>query len=242
MIKRRFYKLEHGDRDGPSNSSSSSSDSEMEPQATDDSDEEEEEEEYDAVQELEDDAQSCSTSSGYQSEDSSATEVPVDSSGLPITEDDDASTGHERPALMVDQLLGKSGSKLPEEESKIMPDEESIPVDLPDCIVKCKSAFKCRLCPRIVCLNEKSLRAHLKSKRHARSEKLLDEGRLKTILNADGKIDEEETPALYAKILANSQGMPRKKSKRPDKNGSKKKRTRYGGKQSKGNPSKRRRG
>lgn len=85
-------------------------------------------------------------------------------SGLPITEDDDASTGHERPALMVDQLLGKSGSKLPEEESKIMPDEESIPVDLPDCIVKCKSAFKCRLCPRIVCLNEESLRAHLNSK------------------------------------------------------------------------------
>ncbi|KAM1715081.1 hypothetical protein ACFX12_025607 [Malus domestica] len=60
MIKRRFYKLEHGDRDGPSNSSSSSSDSEIEPHATYDSDEEEEE--YDA------------------SEDSSANEVPVDSS------------------------------------------------------------------------------------------------------------------------------------------------------------------
>ncbi|XP_028954716.2 uncharacterized protein LOC126609682 isoform X3 [Malus sylvestris] len=81
----------------------------------------------------------------------------------------------------------------------------------------------------------------LTPQRHARSKKLLDEGRLKTILNADGKIDEEETPALYAKILANSQGMPRKKSKRQDKNGSKK-RTRYGGKQSKGNPAKRRHG
>ncbi|XP_068345559.1 uncharacterized protein [Pyrus communis] len=161
--------------------------------------------------------------------------------GLPITEDDAASTGHEIPVLIAGQLLGKSGSELLEEESNIMPDEESIPVDLPDCIVKCKSAFKCRLCPRIVCLNEESLRAHLKSKRHARSKKLLDEGRLKTILNADGKIDEEETPALYAKILANSQGMPRKRSKRRDKNGSKK-RTRYGGKQSKGNPAKRRRG
>ncbi|KAM1413294.1 hypothetical protein ACFXTO_025911 [Malus domestica] len=78
MIKRRFYKLEHGDRDGPSNSSSSSSDSEIEPHATYDSDEEEEE--YDAVEQLKDDAQSCSTSSGYQSEDSSANEVPVDSS------------------------------------------------------------------------------------------------------------------------------------------------------------------
>ncbi|KAM1956331.1 hypothetical protein ACFX16_025761 [Malus domestica] len=239
MLKRRFYKLEHGDRDGPSNSSSSSSDSEIEPHATYDSDEEGEE--YDAVEQLKDDAQSCSTSSGNQSEDSSANEVPVDSSGLPITEDDDASTGLEIPDLIADQLLGKSGSELLEEESNIMPEEESIPVELPNCIVKCKSAFKCRLCPRIVCLNEDSLRAHLKSKRHARSKKLLDEGRLKTILNADGKIDEEETPALYAKILANSQGMPRKKSKRQDKNGSKK-RTRYGGKQSKGNAAKRRHG
>ncbi|KAM1298995.1 hypothetical protein ACFX2F_025735 [Malus domestica] len=80
------------------------------------------------------------------------------------------------------QLLGKSGSELPEEESYIMPDEESIPVDLPNCIV-----------------NEDSLGAHLKSKRNARSKKLLDEGRLKTILNADGKIDEEETPAFFWK-------------------------------------------
>ncbi|KAM1030184.1 hypothetical protein FF1_034064 [Malus domestica] len=151
MIKRRFYKLEHGDKDGPSNLSSSSN-SEIEPQATDDSDEEEE---YDAVEQLKDDAQSCSTSSGYQSEDSSANKA---------LKDDDASTGHEIPYLIADQLLEFKGSS---------------------------------------------------------------EGRLKTILNADGKIDEEKTPALYAKILANSQGMPRKKSKRQDKNGSKK-RTRYG--------------
>lgn len=33
----------------------------------------------------------------------------------------------------------------------------------------------------------------------------MDEGRLKTMLNTDGKIEEEETPALYARILANSQ-------------------------------------
>ncbi|XP_021827623.1 S-cell enriched with leucine-rich repeat-containing protein slrA-like [Prunus avium] len=75
MIKRRFYKLEHGDRDGPSNSSSSSSDSEIEPEAVEDSDDD------DVVEELEEDAQACSTSSGYQSEGSSANEVPGDSSG-----------------------------------------------------------------------------------------------------------------------------------------------------------------
>lgn len=44
MIKRRFYKLEHGDRDAPSQSSSSS-DSEFEAEETEDEQEEEEEEE-----------------------------------------------------------------------------------------------------------------------------------------------------------------------------------------------------
>ncbi|KAI5339407.1 hypothetical protein L3X38_018679 [Prunus dulcis] len=233
MIKRRFYKLEHGDRDGPSNSSSSSSDSEIEPEAIEDSDDDD-----DVVEELEEDAQACSTSSGYQSEDSSANEVPDDSSDLPINEDD-AKTGNERQVPLANQLFGKSGSEILEEQSNIVANEESLPVDFPDCVVKCKSAFKCRICPRVVCLNEETLRAHLKSKRHARSEKLLDEGRLKTMLNTDGKIEEEETPALYARILANSQGMPRKKSKREEKKVSRKKRMRYGAKKSKENPAKR---
>ncbi|CAL8137136.1 unnamed protein product [Prunus armeniaca] len=158
MIKRRFYKLEHGDRDGPSNSSSSSSDSEIEPEAIEDSDDD------DAVEELEEDAQACSTSSGYQSEDSSANEVPDDSSDLPINEDDDATTGNERQVPLADQLFGKSGSEILEEQSNIVANKESLPVDFPDCVVKCKSAFKCRICPRVVCLNEETLRAHLKSK------------------------------------------------------------------------------
>lgn len=42
MIKRRFYKLEHGDRDAPSESSSS--DFELEPEDTEESSGEEEEE------------------------------------------------------------------------------------------------------------------------------------------------------------------------------------------------------
>lgn len=47
MIKRRFYKLEHGDRDAPSESSSSSDDSELEAAATEDEEEYEYEEEDD---------------------------------------------------------------------------------------------------------------------------------------------------------------------------------------------------
>lgn len=50
MIKRRFYKLEHGDRDAPSESSSSS-DSEFEAEATEDEDEEEEQDDNDTKEE-----------------------------------------------------------------------------------------------------------------------------------------------------------------------------------------------
>ena len=57
MIKRQFYKLEHANRDEASDSSSSS-DSELEVEAI-------EESEDDAVAEVKEDNESCSTSSGW---------------------------------------------------------------------------------------------------------------------------------------------------------------------------------
>lgn len=58
MIKRRFYRAEHADRDDAVDSSSSSdSESELEAQAT-------EESEDDAIVEVEENDESCSTSSG----------------------------------------------------------------------------------------------------------------------------------------------------------------------------------
>ncbi|XP_038878785.1 uncharacterized protein LOC120070798 isoform X3 [Benincasa hispida] len=160
MIKRRFYRLEHGDNDNASDSSVSSSDSEPEVDA---------EESQDDV-EVQDD-ESCSTSSGYESEDSSVNEVDIDSSGLPSTEDDPG--------------IGK-------EIQSLTGTQEPLPADVPVCILKCKSVFKCKLCPRVVCLNEETLKAHLKSKRHARSEKLLNDGRLKIMLNNNGEIENPE--------------------------------------------------
>ncbi|XP_061996993.1 uncharacterized protein LOC133714755 [Rosa rugosa] len=231
MIKRRFYKMEHGDRDDASNQSSSSSDSEIEAEA-----EASEGSEYDDDDAVEDAEQPCSnSSSGYKSEDSSANETLVDMSGCPVDD------GNERESLKDDQVFGKSGSEFQELSSNTVADKESLSVDLPEYVVKRKSIFKCRICPRIVCLNEEALRAHLKSKRHARSEKLLNEGRLKTVLNSDGKLDEEETPALYARILASSQALPRKKSKQEDKSRPRKKRMRYDNKKSKGSSGKKRR-
>uniref|UniRef100_A0A0A0KZK2 C2H2-type domain-containing protein n=2 Tax=Cucumis sativus TaxID=3659 RepID=A0A0A0KZK2_CUCSA len=77
--------------------------------------------------------------------------------------------------------------------SDILSTKASLPADTPVCVLKCKSVFKCKLCPRVVCLNEETLKAHLKSKRHARSEKLLNEGRLKIMLNNSGEIENPES-------------------------------------------------
>ncbi|XP_038878647.1 uncharacterized protein LOC120070798 isoform X1 [Benincasa hispida] len=186
MIKRRFYRLEHGDNDNASDSSVSSSDSEPEVDA---------EESQDDV-EVQDD-ESCSTSSGYESEDSSVNEVDIDSSGLPSTEDDPG-IGKEIQSLTGTQVPDEisSDTQLPlgtlDIHSNILSMKEPLPADVPVCILKCKSVFKCKLCPRVVCLNEETLKAHLKSKRHARSEKLLNDGRLKIMLNNNGEIENPE--------------------------------------------------
>lgn len=196
MIKRRFYKLEHGDRDAPSESSSSSSDSEAEAEGMEEEEEEEEleyddeedeeqeihsEEEYDddhkdndAVTEMRKQNVSVSSPSGYESEDSSGNEVKDDKSGL-LTSDDDIGTEIDQKRI-----------------SQTMPEERDILCGNSDYILKCKSVFKCRICPRVVCLSDETLRTHLNSKRHARSEKLLKEGRLKLMLDDRGKIDVEE--------------------------------------------------
>lgn len=48
--------------------------------------------------------------------------------------------------------------------SSAIDSNDPIQADLSSCILKCKSVFKCRLCPRIVCLNEETVKQHLKSK------------------------------------------------------------------------------
>ena len=58
MIKRRFYKHEHGERDDPSDSSSSS-DSEPEAEATEETDEEED----DVIAEVRENNEACSSGS-----------------------------------------------------------------------------------------------------------------------------------------------------------------------------------
>ncbi|PPD90245.1 hypothetical protein GOBAR_DD12814 [Gossypium barbadense] len=189
MIKRRFYKFEHADKDNVSDSSSSSSDSELEVEASEESESEPEQE---VAAQVNQNNQACSSSSGYESEDSSGNEVGVDSAGY-----------------MLNMVL-----KFGEKKWDVPCNKEPLPDDFPACILKCKSVFKCKLCPRIVCLNEETVRAHFNSKRHARSEKLLKEGRLKTMLNSDGEIENQETAAeSHSPVVAIEQDKQKTKHK-----------------------------
>ncbi|XP_004233483.1 uncharacterized protein [Solanum lycopersicum] len=220
MIKRRFYKLEHGDRDAPSQSSSSS-DSEFEAEETEDEQEEEEEEEEeqdDSDVKEEDDGVARLTggnesSSGYESEDSSFNEVNLDSSGLPTSDEDVTTlkdTKFDGESYLSEKVVAESDLK----QNNSIPEEDEIPSDASDYVLKCKSVYKCRLCPRIVCLTVQTLIAHLKSKRHARSVKLLKEGRLKLMLNEDGKIEGEIHPEVEdSPVREQNPSASKKKSK-----------------------------
>ncbi|XP_016899886.2 uncharacterized protein LOC103487507 isoform X2 [Cucumis melo] len=208
MIKRRFYRLEHGDNDNASDSSVSSSDSEPDAYI---------EESQDDVEVQEDD-ESFSTSSGR-----------------PSTEDD-PDIGKEIQSHTGTQVPDEipSDTQLPDERplgildlrSDILSMKESLPADVPVCILKCKSVFKCKLCPRVVCLNEETLKAHLKSKRHARSEKLLNEGRLKIMLNNSGEIENpENSTESPPRLPAFPPEYRRRKNKSRQSNGSQAKRS-----------------
>lgn len=204
MIKRRFYRIEHGNRDAPSNSSSSSSDSEVEAEveATEETEDEEENEVAESRENNE-----ASSSSGYESEDSSVNEVNLDSSGLP-TSDDDITTQKHMQIITESHPSGKGNAEPVNTEHGQKKDE--IPLDAADCVLKLKSVFKCRLCPRIVCLSEETLKAHLTSKRHARSEKLLREGRLKLMLNSNGQIEGEAHSEMHDATTVSVEEKPTK--------------------------------
>ncbi|CAJ1842807.1 unnamed protein product [Sphenostylis stenocarpa] len=214
MIKRRFFKLDHGDRDA-SDPSSSSSDSELEAEA----ESAEEESEDDATAEVKpNDDEPGSTSSGYASEDSSANDVDVDSTGMLFSEDD-AGAINEKPMLFNKELLSKCDT----EKSNVITEQKSLLEDVPSYVLKHKSVFKCKICPRITCLSENTLRDHLQSKRHARSEKLLSEGRLKAVLNSDGEIENQEVAEIQTKDTDDNAEKNRKGQKQHKKRLRKKK-------------------
>ncbi|KAL5078636.1 hypothetical protein RYX36_007057 [Vicia faba] len=103
----------------------------------------------------------------------------------PLFSEDDAGTIKEREVFI--------NKKFATEKSNVISEKKPLPADIQSAfVVQIKSVFKCRLCPRIICLTEDTLRNHLQSKRHARSEKLHMEGRLKVMLNSNGEIENQE--------------------------------------------------
>ncbi|XP_028785517.1 uncharacterized protein LOC114741423 isoform X1 [Neltuma alba] len=201
MIKRRFYKIDHGDRDDASDSSSSSSDFDQEAEPTEESEEH-------VIPAVNEDNESGSTSSGYKSEDSSANDIDVNSPDHLFSEDDVEKVGGRKVTANA-ELFNKHDSEVSERESNIDGEKEWVPEDISSHILKCKSVFKCRICPRIICLSEETLRAHLQSKRHARSAKLLSEGRLKAMLNSDGEIETQEVSETQTILTDNPEKNPK---------------------------------
>lgn len=76
--------------------------------------------------------------------------------------DEDTEAG--KQILSESPLPGKLQRTIKDRDSKTEDKNDVIPADALAYILKCKSIFKCRICPRVVCLNEDSLKAHLKSK------------------------------------------------------------------------------
>lgn len=78
--------------------------------------------------------------------------------------EDDEDTEAGKLILSESTLPGKLHRAIKDRDSKTEDKNDAIPADALAYILKCKSIFKCRICPRVVCLNEDSLKAHLKSK------------------------------------------------------------------------------
>jgi len=74
--------------------------------------------------------------------------------------EDDAGAINERRMLFNKDLLSKRDT----ENSDVIAEKKTLPADVPSCVLKHKSVFKCKICPRITCLSEDTLRDHLQSK------------------------------------------------------------------------------
>ncbi|KAG0627691.1 hypothetical protein M758_2G221000 [Ceratodon purpureus] len=98
-----------------------------------------------------------------------------------------------------------------EEDSEDEEDEEEVEeVRVGDGVVlRVGRILKCRYCVKTICLSDETMRAHLLSKGHARSLKLLAAGKLKVQLNSDG--EEEEEGETHAERLARVRSVAEEK-------------------------------
>lgn len=86
--------------------------------------------------------------------------------GLLTNEENDVSEnvgGNPKDSQLNAGVKAKDSTKVKTGSSSIDMNDP-IQADFANYILKHKSVFKCRLCPRIVCLSEDTVKTHLKSK------------------------------------------------------------------------------
>ncbi|XP_057868219.2 stress response protein NST1 [Cryptomeria japonica] len=232
MIKRQFYRAEHADNnDDASDDSSSSSDADIDLHHEEEEEEDEEEVEVPVEASPESGYQSEDSSdggdefngaeeSGYQSEDGSDSGEELNAAEGKLTSEDNEESNSlqeklkkarnidlvkDRVSRAIESAQSKHSNQWAEAVDETERDRDL--QDLDDCVIQCKSVFRCKLCPRIICLSVDSINMHLGSKRHARSQKLFAEGRLKLMLNSDGEVEEDaETHAeRHARVVASAE-------------------------------------
>ncbi|CAM6106348.1 unnamed protein product [Calypogeia fissa] len=217
MFKRQFYALEHSNRgDSASSSSSSSLDT-----ASD----------VEGGRDVEDDG--AWPASSHESDATSEEEV-VEAEGATsahsdvVSSDDESdgvaegSDGEDGETSDIEPRESQRKRTLSNQWAEAVDDDESERVlqkfegSTVICVGESNKVFKCRVCPKVVCLSEQSMEAHLASKRHARSLKQLAEGTLKVQLDSDGEEEEEgETHAeRFARTISTAQEDKTVKRKR----------------------------
>ena len=81
-----------------------------------------------------------------------------------VSDDDEHSSPRNQECREISLPIKKSSSADADSAKSADNTDDAVDADFPNCILKCKSVFKCKLCPRLICLNEEMVKIHLKSK------------------------------------------------------------------------------
>lgn len=179
MFKRQFYAVDHADNDD-----ASSSDSSVNTNSDDDS-----------AHDQDDDASSPEEatpgSNDFDSDSEGGGEPPESES-----EDEEWNTFRDRNVKVVQSIdsshfLLKKPTTTETADDESGEDEAATESGGDRVVLRVGGVLKCRYCVKILCLSDESMKAHLLSKRHARSLKQLASGKLKVQLDSDGNEEEE---------------------------------------------------
>lgn len=189
MFKRQFYAVDHAD-----NGQDSSSDESDLGTSDDDSDEENEEVAQRSGGSSDDEAAASEEGSDEDEDDD-------DEMRDSESEDEEWSAFRDRNIKVVQPIdssyfLSKKSAEA-SVDGKEHTKTENVEEPVGDGVVlRIRGVLKCRLCVKVLCLSDETMKAHLQSKRHAKSLKRLAAGKLKVQLNSDGEEeDEAETHA-----------------------------------------------